>query len=208
MDSLSADDMRAYRGTLTEQGVIRHTAIAASKKPATVPRHARRQVRRWCPCARRSTWPRPTSTCATRRCIASSAAITIAWATPYAFTRCTPMRTRWKMRWRTSRTRSARWSSKTSGRFTIGCWSICDAGMFADPLPRQHEFSRLNVTYVITSKRNLNQLVVEKHVEGWDDPRMPPSQAQCASAATARGAAPVCRTRHPKCQAGSTTGLV
>ncbi len=48
-----------------------------------------------------------------------------------------------------------------------------DAGMFADPLPKQYEFSRLNVTYVITSKRNLNQLVMEKHVEGWDDPRMP-----------------------------------
>ncbi len=48
-----------------------------------------------------------------------------------------------------------------------------DAGMFADPLPKQYEFSRLNVTYVITSKRNLNQLVTEKHVDGWDDPRMP-----------------------------------
>ncbi|MBL8519618.1 MAG: glutamine--tRNA ligase/YqeY domain fusion protein [Betaproteobacteria bacterium] len=48
-----------------------------------------------------------------------------------------------------------------------------DAGMFADPLPKQYEFSRLNVTYVITSKRHLNQLVTEQHVEGWDDPRMP-----------------------------------
>jgi glutaminyl-tRNA synthetase len=48
-----------------------------------------------------------------------------------------------------------------------------DAGMFADPLPHQHEFARLNLTYVITSKRKLMQLVTEKYVDGWDDPRMP-----------------------------------
>ena len=48
-----------------------------------------------------------------------------------------------------------------------------DAGFFADPLPRQIEFSRLNVTHIVTSKRILNQLVTEKHVDGWDDPRMP-----------------------------------
>ncbi len=50
---------------------------------------------------------------------------------------------------------------------------VRDAGFFADPLPKQIEFSRLNVTYVVTSKRFLNQLVTEKHVDGWDDPRMP-----------------------------------
>jgi glutaminyl-tRNA synthetase len=46
----------------------------------------------------------------------------------------------------------------------------------ADVLPwhsRQYEFNRLNVSYVITSKRKLKQLVADKHVEGWDDPRMP-----------------------------------
>ncbi|MCX2958770.1 MAG: glutamate--tRNA ligase family protein, partial [Serratia symbiotica] len=32
---------------------------------------------------------------------------------------------------------------------------------------------RLNLEYAIMSKRKLNQLVAEKHVEGWDDPRMP-----------------------------------
>jgi glutaminyl-tRNA synthetase len=48
-----------------------------------------------------------------------------------------------------------------------------DEGFFADPLPRQIEFSRLNVTYVLTSKRHLNQLVADSHVAGWDDPRMP-----------------------------------
>jgi len=40
-------------------------------------------------------------------------------------------------------------------------------------LPHQYEFSRLNLTYVVTSKRKLKQLVDEHHVDGWDDPRMP-----------------------------------
>lgn len=39
--------------------------------------------------------------------------------------------------------------------------------------PRQYEFSRLNLEYTVLSKRKLIQLVEEKHVLGWDDPRMP-----------------------------------
>lgn len=39
--------------------------------------------------------------------------------------------------------------------------------------PHQYEFSRLELLYSITSKRKLNQLVNENHVSGWDDPRMP-----------------------------------
>jgi len=39
--------------------------------------------------------------------------------------------------------------------------------------PQQIEFSRLNLEHTITSKRKLSQLVVDNHVEGWDDPRMP-----------------------------------
>ena len=39
--------------------------------------------------------------------------------------------------------------------------------------PRQIEFSRLNIEYILTSKRKLLQLVSEGHVHGWDDPRMP-----------------------------------
>ena len=41
------------------------------------------------------------------------------------------------------------------------------------PRPHQHEFSRLNPTYMVMSKRKLLQLVEEDHVSGWDDPRMP-----------------------------------
>ena len=39
--------------------------------------------------------------------------------------------------------------------------------------PHQYEFSRLNVNYTVTSKRRLKQLVDDQHVDGWDDPRMP-----------------------------------
>ena len=39
--------------------------------------------------------------------------------------------------------------------------------------PRQYEFARLGVTYTVLSKRRLIQLVQENHVDGWDDPRMP-----------------------------------
>ena len=39
--------------------------------------------------------------------------------------------------------------------------------------PRQYEFARLNLTYTVLSKRRLTQLVQEGHVTGWNDPRMP-----------------------------------
>jgi glutaminyl-tRNA synthetase len=45
--------------------------------------------------------------------------------------------------------------------------------LLASPPPHQYEFARLNLTYVITSKRKLAQLVYDHKVSGWDDPRMP-----------------------------------
>ncbi|MCH8180369.1 MAG: glutamine--tRNA ligase/YqeY domain fusion protein [Proteobacteria bacterium] len=50
---------------------------------------------------------------------------------------------------------------------------LAELGLLAQPTPRQYEFARLNLTYVITSKRKLKQLVDEGVVSGWDDPRMP-----------------------------------
>jgi glutaminyl-tRNA synthetase len=52
-------------------------------------------------------------------------------------------------------------------------YRLCECGLLAAPAPKQYEFSRLNLTYVITSKRKLAQLVNEGKVNGWDDPRMP-----------------------------------
>ncbi len=49
---------------------------------------------------------------------------------------------------------------------------LADGGQLDRPLPQQVEFARLNLTYVVLSKRKLIQLVEEKHVEGWDDPRL------------------------------------
>ena len=51
-------------------------------------------------------------------------------------------------------------------------WFI-DNLMDTEYRPRQHEFARLNLSYTIMSKRKLLELVNEKHVTGWDDPRMP-----------------------------------
>ena len=50
---------------------------------------------------------------------------------------------------------------------------LAEGGLLQRPVPQQIEFSRLNLTYVVLSKRKLIQLVEEKHVSGWDDPRMP-----------------------------------
>ncbi|HQX75776.1 MAG TPA: glutamine--tRNA ligase, partial [Thermoflexales bacterium] len=49
-------------------------------------------------------------------------------------------------------------------------WFVKELGIYA---PRQIEFARLNLSYTIMSKRKLMQLVKENRVNGWDDPRMP-----------------------------------
>ncbi len=50
---------------------------------------------------------------------------------------------------------------------------LADFGLLVRPLPHQYEFARLNLGYVVLSKRKLIQLVEDKHVDGWDDPRLP-----------------------------------
>jgi glutaminyl-tRNA synthetase len=49
---------------------------------------------------------------------------------------------------------------------------LAEGGQLDRPLPQQVEFARLNLTYVVLSKRKLIQLVEEKRVDGWDDPRL------------------------------------
>jgi glutaminyl-tRNA synthetase len=50
---------------------------------------------------------------------------------------------------------------------------LAQGGLLERPLPRQIEFARLNLTHVLLSKRKLIELVENKFVDGWDDPRMP-----------------------------------
>ena len=50
---------------------------------------------------------------------------------------------------------------------------LLQLGFLQGPLPQQIEFARLNLSHVVLSKRKLIQLVKDKHVDSWDDPRMP-----------------------------------
>ena len=52
-------------------------------------------------------------------------------------------------------------------------WLLDSLGFDVNSRPRQIEFARLDLTNTITSKRKLRQLVEENYVRGWDDPRMP-----------------------------------
>jgi glutaminyl-tRNA synthetase len=52
-------------------------------------------------------------------------------------------------------------------------WFLDQVGADKDNRPQQIEFARLNLTYTVLSKRKLQELVFGKHVDGWDDPRMP-----------------------------------
>ena len=51
-------------------------------------------------------------------------------------------------------------------------WMVTSVGEF-EIAPEQIEFARLNITYTVLSKRKLQELVQNKHVNSWDDPRMP-----------------------------------
>lgn len=50
---------------------------------------------------------------------------------------------------------------------------LIEGSLLSSPPPHQYEFARLNLTYVVLSKRKLIELVENKHVSGWDDPRLP-----------------------------------
>jgi glutaminyl-tRNA synthetase len=65
------------------------------------------------------------------------------------------------------------WFNERLAEEWLDAGNVRHAGLLQLPLPQQIEFARLNLTYVVLSKRKLIQLVEERHVEGWDDPRMP-----------------------------------
>ena len=52
-------------------------------------------------------------------------------------------------------------------------WFLTALAPLEGKRPKQREFSRLNLSYTVTSKRKLAQLIQKGHVNGWDDPRMP-----------------------------------
>jgi glutaminyl-tRNA synthetase len=64
---------------------------------------------------------------------------------------------------------------------------LAEGGLLQRPLPQQIEFARLNLTNVVLSKRKLIQLVDEGHVSGWDDPRLPTLAAARRRGYTAEG---------------------
>ena len=69
------------------------------------------------------------------------------------------------------------------------------------PLPHQYEFARLSLGYTVMSKRKLLQLVTEKIVTGWDDPRMPTISGIAPARRDGRGPAPFClQHRHHQIQ--------
>ncbi|MGB5082031.1 MAG: glutamine--tRNA ligase/YqeY domain fusion protein [Burkholderiales bacterium] len=65
------------------------------------------------------------------------------------------------------------WFNERLAEDWTGYDGVLRRGLLQRPLPQQIEFARLNLSYVVLSKRKLIQLVEEGHVEGWDDPRMP-----------------------------------
>ena len=168
---LSAEEMRQYRGTLTEPGTRKPISQPLrGRKPRSLRAHESRRVSRWLAHPARedrhglaqseSARPGDVSHPPRRRIIAP--------ATHGPSIRCTTSRTASPIPSKASRTPSARWNSKITARSTTGI--IDQLGIYH---PQQIEFDRLNLTYTLLSKRKLLQLVQEDHVRGWDDPRMP-----------------------------------
>jgi glutaminyl-tRNA synthetase len=191
VDSQSADEIRANRGTLTEPGrnspYRNRTPEKISISSVRCVKAASRTALTYC--ARRSTWPRPTSTCAIR-------------ALPHQARRAPPHRRgladlpdvhlRHPIEDAVERVTHSLCTLEFEDQRPFYDWlleRLAEGGLLARPLPQQIEFARLNLTNVVLSKRKLIQLVEERHVSGWDDPRMPTLAGADAAATPPRASA-------------------
>ena len=163
VDSLSQDEIREYRGTLTEPGSRQPPPHEARRgKPGPVPQDEPRRVqrRRSCPEGQdRHEFPQPEHA---RPGVVPdfegpSRAV---GATSGSCTPCTTTPIPCPTPWSTSPIRCAHLSSRTTGPCTIGWWTTC----LCPAVPRQTEFARLNLSYTVMSKRRLLELVEGGHV--------------------------------------------
>jgi glutaminyl-tRNA synthetase len=175
VDEQTPEQMRANRGDFNTPGTdspFRSRTPAENLARLREMRDGQHADGAWC-CAPRSTWRRPTSTCATPRCTASSAPRT---TTPATLVHLPDVHLRAPDRGRAGKHHPQHLHAGVRGPaplLRLAAGGLADQGLLARPLPRQHEFGRLNLSYVITSKRKLRELVDEGIVSGWDDPRMP-----------------------------------
>ena len=205
---LTADQMREYRGTLTEPGKRQPLSRPLGRgEPRSVRADAGRRVpRRLAHAAgqdrhglaepqhaRSGDVPHP----ARRR--------TIARATSGASIRCTTSRTASPIRSRASRTRSARWSSRTIGRCTTGSSRRC--GIYH---PQQIEFARLNLTYTRDEQAQAAASWSRRTTSAAGTIRACRRSAACAAAATRpkRSAPSASRSASPSSTASSTSHVL
>ena len=187
----------------------------AGREPGALSRDARRQAcrrRRWC-CARRSTWRRPTSTCATRRSTASSAPTHHntgdTWCIYPMYTYAHPIEDALENITHSICTLEFEdqrpfydWLLDTPGRRRPARAARC---------PQQYEFARLNLTYVITSKRKLQAAGRREASSTAGTTRACPRSPACAGAATRPRAIRTdgrAHRRRPRPAAGSTTSAL
>ena len=165
VDSQSAAEVRASRGTLTAAGRPRApTATAASPRTSIFSGgcgQASSPTARTC-CGSGSTWRARTSTCATRRSTGSATPRTTAPASTwciyplYDYTHCISDAL--------EHITHSICTLEFQDHRPLYDWVIeklADGGQLARPLPQQFEFARLNLTYVVLSKRKLIELVAQ-----------------------------------------------
>ena len=170
--SLDSEEIRRQRGTLTEPGIdspYRNRTVEENLDLFRPHASGRIRRRRACPSRQDRHGISRTSTCATPCCTGSSTPRTqerrMQWCIypMYDYTHCI------------SDAIEAITHSLCTLEFEdhrpLYDW-VLDA-LQTPEHPQQIEFARLALDYTITSKRKLNLLVQDKHVSGWDDPRMP-----------------------------------